>query len=216
MGNYLVVSGSAVLVERKIAGDFLSSIRSNRLWDQLLRTIKVENLLGYEVKRRILLLQGSFQGYRQRAGVLKEEMLKCWSQPMGAFLEIVYVYSTPIFLAENDTALKAFFRILGQRECAGKNNKNPESRWYMKPVKADLPRKDWKRYILSALPYIGNQLAQNLLSHFETISGAACASVEELQRVPKIGKKKADLIIVWSTKVSRLVCRVVSHELTSV
>jgi ERCC4-type nuclease len=51
-----------------------------------------------------------------------------------------------------------------------------------------------KKYILSSLPYIGDRLAENLLEHFSTISGVACASAEELQKVPKIGKKKAELI----------------------
>ena len=64
----------------------------------------------------------------------------------------------------------------------------------MKPVKADLPVKDRKQYILSSLPSIGNRLAENLLTHFGTISGVACASVEDLQKVPKIGKKKAEVI----------------------
>nr|NIV44868.1 ERCC4-type nuclease [Candidatus Bathyarchaeota archaeon] len=49
-------------------------------------------------------------------------------------------------------------------------------------------------YILSSLPYIGDRLADNLLLQFNTISEVARASVKELQKVPKIGKKKAELI----------------------
>jgi DNA excision repair protein ERCC-4 len=196
IGDYLLVSDStAVIVERKTVSDFLSSVRSNRLWDQLLRMMKTEKVLGYEIKRRVLLLHGNFQDHLFEADYGNpEDMLKHWSQLVGAFLEIIYVYNTPIFHAESDTALKAFMRILLQRECAGKNDKLPEARWYRKPARADLPVKDRKRYILSALPYIGDRLAENLLSHFETISEVACASVEELQEVPKIGKKKAQLI----------------------
>jgi len=38
IGDYLLVQGSeAIVVERKTVNDFLSSVRSNRLWDQLLR-----------------------------------------------------------------------------------------------------------------------------------------------------------------------------------
>ena len=43
-----------------------------------------------------------------------------------------------------------------------------------------------------SFPYIGDCLADNLLLHFRTISGVACASVEELQKVRKIGKKKTN------------------------
>lgn len=61
----------------------------------------------------------------------------------------------------------------------------------------DLPVKDRKRYILSALPYIGNRLAENLPSDFETIAQIACASVEELQKVPKIRNKKAQIYSIF-------------------
>jgi ERCC4-type nuclease len=108
IGDYLLVSDStAVIIERKTVNDFLSSVRSNRLWDQLLRMMKTEKVLGYEIKRRILLLHGNFQDYLFEADYGNpEDMLKHWSQPIGAYLEIIYVYNTPIIHAESDTALK--------------------------------------------------------------------------------------------------------------
>ena len=196
IGDCLVISDSgAVLVERKTVSDFLASVRSNRLWDQLLRMMQTERVLGHVIRRKILLVQGNFQDYLMATDAENpDELLKHWSQLMGAYLEIIYVYNTPIIHAESDTAVKAFIRILVKREASGKNDKLPEARWYRKPASTKLPVKDRKAYILSALPYIGDQLAQNLLLHFTTISQIACASVEELQRVPKIGKKKAELI----------------------
>ena len=196
VGDYLLVSDSkALVIERKTVNDFLSSVRSNRLWDQLLRMMKTEKVLGYEIRRKILLLHGNFDEYLKAADYgSQDDLLKHWSQLMGAYLAIVYVYNTPIIHAESDTAFKAFMRILVKRESAGKNDKFPDARWYRKPAKADLPVKDRKKYILSALPYVGDRLAENLLLHFETISEVACASIKELQRVPKIGKKKAELI----------------------
>ena len=196
VGDYLLISDSgAIMIERKSVNDFLSSIKSNRLWDQLLRMMKTEKVLGHNVKRKILLIHGNFEDYFDILDFDSQgSLLIRWSQLMGAYLEIVYVYNTPIFHAENDTAFKAFMRILTKRESAGKNDKLPAARWYRKPARTSLPVKDRKRYILSALPHIGDRLAENLLLHFETISEIACASVEELQKVPKIGKKKAELI----------------------
>ncbi|NIO37641.1 ERCC4-type nuclease [Candidatus Bathyarchaeota archaeon] len=196
IGDYLLVSDSnAVIVERKTVSDFLSSVRSNRLWDQLLRMMKAEMVLGQEIKRRLLLLHGNFHDYLMEVDYEHpEDMLKHWSQIIGAYLEIIYVYNTPIIHAESDLAFKAFMRILIKREASGKNDRLPAARWYRKPARADLPVEDRKKYILSALPYVGDQLAKNLLSHFETISQIACASVEELRKVPKIGRKKAELI----------------------
>ena len=57
VADYLLISDSeAVAIERKTITDFLSSVRSNRLWDQLLRMMKTEKVLGYRVKRRILVI----------------------------------------------------------------------------------------------------------------------------------------------------------------
>jgi ERCC4-type nuclease len=196
IGDYLLISDSeAVVVERKTVNDFMSSVRSNRLWDQLLRMMSAEEVLGYAVKRRMLLIQGNFEDYLEAVAYGSEhDVLLYWSQLMGAYLEIVYVYNTPIIHVENDKAFKAFLRILVKRESSEMNDKLPEAKWHRKPARADLPVKDRKRYILDSLPYIGDRLAGNLLLHFKTISGVACASVEELQKVPKIGKKKAQLI----------------------
>ena len=196
IGDYLVIQeNQAVVVERKTITDLIASIRSNRLWDQLLRMMKVEKIHEYRVIRRILLIHGSFSEYYETLFFSPKRGLSTqWAQLMGAFCEILYVYNTPIIYAENDTAFQAFFRILAKREATGKNDKAPEARWYMKPQKATLPVKDRKKYILTSLPYIGERLAENLLNQFTTIANIASASVEDLQKVPKIGKKKAKLI----------------------
>jgi len=196
IGDYLLVSKhGAVLIERKTVRDFLSSVRTNRLWDQLLRMMKIDHVLGHNIKRKILVVHGNFDDYLEMVDYgSKEELLKHWSQLMGAYLEIVYVYNTPIIHVESDIAFKAFMRILVKREFCGKNDKLPDARWYRQPATADLPVKDRKKYVLSALPYIGDRLAENLLQYFNTISDVACASVEELTKVPKIGKVKAELI----------------------
>ncbi|MFB0505035.1 MAG: ERCC4 domain-containing protein [Candidatus Bathyarchaeia archaeon] len=197
IADYLLISDSdAVAIERKTITDFLSSVRSNRLWDQLLRMMKTENVLGYRVKRRILVVHGNFQEHFEMLDPdwSERDLLVHWSQLMGAYMEIIYVYNTPIIHAESDTAFKAFMRILAKRESAGMNDKLPEARWYRKPARADLPVKDRKKYILSSLPYIGDRLAENLLLRFSTISAVACATIDELQETPKIGRKKAELI----------------------
>lgn len=196
IGDYVLISDSeAIIIERKTVTDFVSSVRSNRLWDQLLRMMKLVKIYEYPIKRRLLLIHGSVENYlKKMESRLKNDDSVYWSQLMGAYLEIVCVYNTPIIHAESDTAFTAFMRTLVKRESTGLNDKLPRAKWYMKPVKANLPVKDRKKYVLSSLPYIGDRIAENLLTHFHTISNVACASVDELQNVPKIGKKKAALI----------------------
>jgi len=196
LGDYLIASEKgSVIVERKSIHDFISSVRSNRLWDQLLRLMKTEEVLGYRIRRTILLIQGSVEEYfKSIAGYSIRDTDVFWSQIIGAFLEVLYVYNTPIIFIEKDEELRPFFKTLIRREETGLNDKLPEAKWYRKRVRAELPTKDRKRYILSSIPFIGEVLARNLLEHFGTISNVANASVDELQEVPKIGKKKSQII----------------------
>lgn len=194
LSDYLIPSkdGSA-LIERKTVRDFLSSVRSNRLWDQLLRLMKTEEVMGSKIKRRILLIHGDFEDYLAPMFSERERMV-FWNQVMGAFMEILFVYDTPIIFARDNTAIKSFFKTLVRREAEGSNDELPTARWYRKRARAELPVKDRKRYLLSSIPQIGEKLAGNLLEHFKTISAIANASIEDLQKVPKIGTKKAELI----------------------
>lgn len=196
IGDYVVASDyGAVVVERKTVDDFLSSIRSNRLWDQLLRMMTSDEVLGHQVRRRILVIHGNFGDFFKAVDFgSQRDLLVHWSQLMGACLEILYVYNTPIIHAESDLAFKALMRILVKRESSGLNDKNPEAKWYKEPARADLPVKDRKKYILSSLPYVGDRLAENLLTRYGTIANVACASVEDLMRVPKIGRRRAEQI----------------------
>jgi ERCC4-type nuclease len=154
MGDILVLTeNGGILLERKTPSDFIASVRSNRLWEQLLRMIKHDNLGLYAIKRRMVLIHGEFDPETE------------WPQIFGALLEILFVYETPIIFLNDDDAFQEFFRILVQREERGLNDKVPQERWYRKRLREDLPEKDKKIYILASLPYIGPVLAKTLFTH---------------------------------------------------
>ncbi len=183
VGDILVLKGNkGVLIERKSPSDFVSSIRSNRLWEQLLKMIKNDTVGLYKITRRMLVIHGEFDPFIERA------------QIFGAFMEILFVYEIPIVTVKNDSEFKEFFRVLVQRERKESNEKIPQERWYRKRLRGDLPEKDKKIYILASLPYIGNTLAKNLFAHFESIASIATASKKELQEVEGIGEKRAKMI----------------------
>ena len=198
LGDILVVNAdSAVVIERKTSRDFVDSVRNNRLWEQLLRLLKSEDILGYKLKRRILLIHGSLAEcvpipYDDRSG----EDITFWSSMMGAFLEALFVYDTPVVVVENGVALEAFLRTEVKREEEGENDSMPESRWHRDWKKSpwELPTKDDRRILLSAIPMIGEEHAKNLIEHFGSIANVAEASVEELLEVPGIGEKRAKRI----------------------
>ena len=190
-GDFVVAGEHAVVVERKSSPDFVSSIRSNRMWQQLLELMKTETILGYPVRRRMVVVHGTIMDYLTSIpwGAVGDSS-RVFSSIMGAMMEIIYVYDTPVIVAETDAAFKSFLRILIKREAELKNDKNPEARWYRKR-KRGLPRKDRKQFTLASIPLIGEKLAGNLLEKFDTVADVATASLKDLEKVPGIGKKKA-------------------------
>jgi len=184
----LAFDNHAVILERKSAPDFIESVRSNRLWEQLLRMVKTEEIFNKTVKRRILLLHGSIKDL-----TFHEFDERLWASLSGAFMEIVYVYGVPIFFIEDDRAVSTFIRILVDREERKANESLPKERWFRKRL-SEIPEKDEKIYLLSSIPGIGNELAKNLLRHFGSIEKIAIASIEQLMMVDGIGNKKAEQI----------------------
>lgn len=149
LGDLLIVGNSgALIVERKTVSDFISSIRSNRLWDQLLRLMKTKEILGYKVKRRLLVIHGGFWEYTNVSTVDKRRF---WSSIFGALLEILFVYNNPCVVCENNYAYEIFLHILLDREEKGKHNGLPKARWYRKPV-GRLPIKDVKYSVDGKVP----------------------------------------------------------------
>ncbi|MGQ9515419.1 MAG: ERCC4 domain-containing protein, partial [Thermoproteota archaeon] len=171
LADILIVGGSsgAVAIERKTVIDFVSSIRSNRLWEQLLRLMKTDRILNHKIVRRVLVIHGSFKEYLDGFGFSELDSSKFWASLMGAFMETLYVYETPLIVAESDLAFTSFLRIMIKREERNANEKLPPSRWYRKRAPVELPVKDRKLYVLDSIPLIGNAQAKILLEHFGTI-----------------------------------------------
>jgi len=191
IGDLVIADDSgALVVERKTVSDLVNSIRSNRLWDQLLRLMKTEEVLGYVVKRRLLVIHGSFWEYTNVTPINQELF---WSSIFGALLEILFVYDTPFVVCENNDAFEVFLRILLDREEKGKHDSLPKARWFRRSI-SKLPTKDIKRYLLDAIPMIGEVQAKNLLDYFGSVSNIAKSTKDELMRVPGIGEKRAEKI----------------------
>jgi len=191
IGDLVIAHDSgALIVERKTVSDFVNSIRSNRLWDQLLRLMKTEEILGYVVKRKLLVIHGSFWEYTNVTPINQQLF---WSSIFGALLEIVFVYDTPFVVCENNYAFEVFLRILLEREKKGKHDGLPKARWFRKSI-SKLPTKDMRCYLLDAIPMIGEVQAKNLLEHYGSVSNIAKSTKDELMRVQGIGKKRAQKI----------------------
>ncbi len=182
VGDFLICE-QGVLVERKSGCDFLNSIKSNRLWDQM-RRVLADEVMGCNIRRRALLLHGSIEDELELSGF-------GWNHVMGALMEIQFKYRIPVFYAEDEEALREFFRILIRREKEGKNEGEIEKKWSRIPPKRVMSDEEWKIYILSSLPMVGEKLAKSMLKHFGSIEKIARANIIELKKVEGIGDKKA-------------------------
>ncbi len=183
-GDIVVTGERALLIERKSPNDLVSSIRNNRIFEQLVKMLSAESIEGKEVARIALLIHGELFGYL----ALEKDY---YAQIYGALMEISFVYGVPVFFATNDSEMKSFLRTAIKRESEGKNDSEIRARWYRE---RKIPHKDERVYLLSSIPFIGEKLAQRLLERFGTIANIANASISELKKVELIGDKKAKLI----------------------
>lgn len=183
-GDIAITGERALLIERKSPNDLVSSIRNNRIFEQLVKMLSAESIEGKEVARIALLIHGELFGYL----ALEKDY---YAQIYGALMEISFVYGVPVFFATNDSEMKSFLRTAIKRESEGKNDSEIRARWYRE---RKIPHKDERVYLLSSIPFIGEKLAQRLLERFGTIANIANASISELKKVELIGDKKAKLI----------------------
>jgi DNA excision repair protein ERCC-4 len=184
-GDYVIVTDDrAVMVERKSLRDFVSSFRNGRLWEQLVRMLSTEEFEGTRVVRRLLVVE--------RGSEPLEEMSLLESSIIGAQMECIFTYHTPVVFLEGQSSLERFLRVLVKREEEGKNDKPIPSRWYRPRFPSELPEKDQRCYFLCAIPGVGDHLAGQLIERYESVDDLCQASVKDLQKVPGFGKKRAE------------------------
>ena len=108
----------------------------------------------------------------------------------GAIAALAIDFRIPIIqtTCEHETAL--FLYMIATREQLDK-----KVMVSLRGEKKPIDNKKLKEYIVSGLPKIGRGTAQKLLQHFKNTESIFTASEKELQKVEKIGKKKAELIL---------------------
>ena len=166
VGDYIV--SDRVCVERKTVQDFENSIIDNRLFEQLGR-------LHRSFEKPILILEGDDEYFRLNKNVVTGAMLKLYIDYNVQVLRSKDVHETAVILSK-----------FVEREQALEKN---EPR--LTGIKKAYTNYEWQLLILSSLPGIGPKLARKLLDHFKTVKGVATAGIKDLQKVDKIGKKKA-------------------------
>jgi|TARA_B100001971_G_scaffold116440_1_gene107101 Fanconi anemia group M protein len=168
------ILSSRVGVEVKTVDDFVQSIIDGRLLQQ------IKNLRN-NFERPLLVIEGIEDIYSVR---------NVHSNAIRGMLAAISVsYGVPILYTKNfrDTAMLLNIIAKREQEETGKD-------FSLHPQKKALSIKEQQEYIVSSLPGVGSALAKPLLKYFKSVKNVMTAEQKELEKVEKIGKKKAEKI----------------------
>ncbi len=165
VADYIV---GEVAIERKTVSDFISSMVSKRLTNQL------EELQQYP--NRLLIIEGIdeqelYTDSENRTGMHPNAI-------RGFLLSILLKYKVPIIFTKDYKDTAKFILVLSKR--VGKESS-------LNVTKKSLNKKERLQFILEGFPGIGPKNAKKLLEKFGTLKEIINTPIEELEK--EIGKK---------------------------
>ncbi len=169
VGDYII--SDRMCVERKTVSDFENSILDSRIFDQAQR-------LGASFEKPVLILEGDVSETRLGRNVI-----------LGTILSLYREYNVQIINTINFKETSYLLSRLVEKEQT-EEKRQPK----LTGIKKAHSEYEWQLLILSSIPGVGNKLAINLLSRFNSIKNISNATFEELIEVEKIGNKKAERI----------------------
>jgi len=164
-GNYHEVG-----VERKTTNDFLNSIIDRRLIQQLI-TLK-ENF-----SIPLLIIEGEENIYQIRN--FHPNSIR------GMLASIAIDFQIPILYSKNYRDTAGLLAIIAKRL------DKPSRALTLLAKKKPLTLKEQQEFIVASLPGIGSTLSKSLLKKFKTVKKIVNAKEDKLQKVAKLGPKKA-------------------------
>jgi len=169
VGDYII--SDRICVERKTVSDFESSIMNNRLFEQLDR-------LHSSFEKPMLIIEGGEEEHRLSENVV-----------LGTILKLYVDHNVQVLRSRDASGTAAMLCKFAERE-----QTDEKKRPRLMGLKKAHTTYQWQVLMLSSVPGIGPSLADRLLLHFKTIKNISAANVDDLMKVEKIGKKKAQSI----------------------
>ncbi len=170
VGDYLL--SQRACVERKTAQDFVASIKTKRLFRQLLE-------LKENCERPLFLIEG-YHLYEVK-GVRPSGI-------RGALALITVCHGIPVVFTRDKQDTAEYLATIWRQEHA---LRRPIS---LHPKRKALSPSDEIERIVGSFPGVGPTLTRELLTRYGTIEELLAASVEDLKSVPMVGEKKASRI----------------------
>ena len=164
VGDYLI---NNIVIERKTFSDFISSMLSRRLIDQL------KHLKQYP--KALLLIEGKSH--------IEDYTSMNPNSYHGFIMSILLNYQIPIIFTEDPEETALYLHLLSKQQA----KPNQEISLHARIPKT---KKEQKKYVLESFPNIGPQKAKKLLKKFSTLSSVFQASEEELEEVLKSRAKE--------------------------
>ncbi len=161
-------------VEFKTVQDFVDSIVDGRLLQQI-KTLK------QDFQRPLLIIEGEDNIYSARN--VHANSIR------GMLATIAVSYGIPILYTLNSKDTASLLHIIAKRE-----QQETGKDFTPHAEKRAMSLKEWQEYIVSSFPGIGATLAKPILKKFKTIKKIVNAKQERLEKVEKIGPKKAEMI----------------------
>ena len=168
VGDFLV--SERVVIERKSANDFVSSIIDGRLFEQAQSL--VENF-----RNPVILIEGEdlYSVRNVHPNAIR-----------GALAALAVDFHIPIIWSSGVEDSAAIITVLAKRE---QEEKKQNVR--LRGDKKTMADSDQQEFLVGGLPGVGGLLAKDLLKEFKSVEGVFTAGEKELKRVGKIGDKKA-------------------------
>lgn len=193
----LDIEYTAIVIERKSMTDFIGSIRSGRIWDQMKRICNLDIIKGRRIQYRILAVHGTFNDYfAQIPSFQIDDKINgdgFWRFVTNTMTDIIFKYGIPIIMLNNKKQFIEFVRYLSHLNL-NYINADIKRRGFYNKKRVGSTGQDIQVDILSSIPLISSKLADRLLEEFQNIFSICEASQKDLRKVKGIGKKKAEII----------------------
>ncbi len=163
----------SVGIERKTLNDFLNSIIDKRILQQLIYLKENFNV-------PILIIEGRENIYMIRK--FHPNAIR------GMLASIAIDFQVPILQTKNYRDTASLIKVIAKRL------EKPRSIHSLLKKRKPTTLKEQQEYIIESLPSIGPTLARSLLKKFKSVKKVVNASEEKLQKIKKLGPKKAKLI----------------------
>ncbi|MBX5326481.1 MAG: ERCC4 domain-containing protein [Candidatus Bathyarchaeia archaeon] len=173
VADYVVSPECAI--ERKQESDFLKSLYSGRLFDQIRR-------LSERYFRPVLIVEGELPLTVKRM----EKPGAFW----GALTSLMFMYNVNVFFTPDAEQTAQLIHSLAKRK-----NKIPPSIPFVHKKPKSTSIEKTQVHLVASLPGLGPVLAKRLLEHFQSVRKVFAASVAELSTVKGVGRTKAEKIV---------------------